>query len=166
MKTFVSSFVKAKNQLEGTDAWAHLVEIVVNANTTARFTSHAETVTWNSNVYQPVPLSIGEEEQVAGNQLPSLQVSVANFQGMAYRFAKDNDLALQDVTIRLVNTTLTASGADDSIRMQILGSVFAGEVAVFHLGFNHNYDSQGPRRTYNRTSFPTIPFNLRQWAII
>ena len=109
---------------------------------------------------------IGEEEMTADGQLPRLNVTVGNYRGLAYKFAKDNDLSLQNVTIRLINTTLTASGNDDRVTMQILGSIFAGQVAVFNLGWNINYDASGPRRTYDRTAFPQIPFNLRNWVII
>ena len=152
--------------MEGRAAWAHLLELVVNANTTAYFTSHPETLAYNSQVYAPVPLEIGEEEQSADGQLPRLNVTVSNFGGHAYRFAKDNDLSLNNVTIRLVNTTLTASGNEDTVKMQVLGSTFAAEVGTFVLGLNFNYDAMGPRGIYDRTSFPTIPWNLRQWALI
>lgn len=156
----------AKNQLEGANIWAHLVEIYVNANTTAYLTSHPETLTWNGVTYMPIPLAIGEEESNTSGELPQLRVSVSNFGGMAYKFAKDNDLSLQNTTLRFINTTLTASGNADSITMQILGSMFVGEVAVFNLGWNFNYDALGPNRTYDRTSYPTIPYNLKQFAII
>ena len=106
------------------------------------------------------------QESTAGGELPRLDVAVWNFQGMVFKFAKDNDLSLNDVTIRTVNTLLTTSGAEDSIKLQILGSVFSDEIGLFNLGYNFNYDVEGPRRTWNRKDFPSIPFNFRQFAII
>lgn len=109
---------------------------------------------------------IGAVEQQATGQLPSMTVDVWNFQGMAFQFAKDNDLSLNDVVVRLVNLSLTTSGAEDSIRLQILGSAFTDEVGRFTLGHDFNYDAEGPRRTYNRRDFRSIPFNFRQFAIL
>ena len=166
MKVFTSSFIAAKNQLEGDNVWAHLVELTVNVNTTARFTSCPETLTWNGNTYMPVPLFIGDEQMSGDGELPRLQMTVANFAGLTYKFAKDNDLSLQNTTIRFINTTLTASGNADSITMQILGSIFTGEIAVINLGWNFNYDAMGPRRIYDRTSYPTIPYNLKAFGVI
>lgn len=146
--------------------WCHLVEIEVNASSTAYFTTHPETVTYIARTYTPVPMHIGEIEMSDAEELPQTSVDVVNLQGMAFRFAKDNDLALNDVTIRLLNTTLTNSGADDSVKMQILGSIFTNEVGRFILGRNFSYDGMGPRRVYNRVNFPSIPYNFRRFAII
>jgi len=84
----------------------------------------------------------------------------------AFKFAKDHDLSLNDVTIRVVNLSLTPSGAEDSIKLQILGSAFTDEVGRFTLGHDFNYDAEGPRRTYNRRDFPSIPFNFRQYGLV
>ena len=111
-------------------------------------------------------MMIGEEEQTADGQLPRMNVDVWNFQGQAFRFAKDNDLSLNDVTIRQVNVSLTTSGAEASIRLQILGSAFAQDVGRFTLGSAINYDAEGPRRTFNRRDFPGIPYNFRQYGIV
>lgn len=165
MRTLTASYIVLKNRLEQADPWTHLVEVTVNVNSTAFFTSHPETLTWNSQVYAPVPLVIGPEEQTSDGEMPRLSVHVANFQGMAFRFAKDNDLSLNDVVIRRINTTLTSSGDQDFQRYQILGSVFANEVAEFLLGTQMNYDSTGPRRTWNRREHPSIPVNLRKFGL-
>lgn len=114
----------------------------------------------------PIPMVIGEYEHASQGELPQVTIDVANYQGMAFRFAKDNDLTLNDVTIRFVNVSLTNSGAEDFLKMQVLGSIFTGEIGRFTLGYNFNYDAEGPRRTWNRNQFPSIPFNMRQFAII
>ena len=161
-----SSFLQLKNSLEGRNVWCHLIEIEVNASSTAYFTTAPDTVTYMARNYSPVPMHIGEIEITDAEELPQLSVDVVNFQGMAFRFAKDNDLSLNDVTIRLLNTTLTNSGADDAVRMQILGSVFTNEVGRFILGRNFSYEGMGPRRQYNRVDFPSIPYNMKRFAVI
>ena len=104
-------------------------------------------------------------EQTATGELPQMTVDVSNFKGQALRFAKDNDLALNNVTVRLINTTLTTSGQEDLVRLQILAAVFQNESARFILGYNFNYDAEGPRLTYNRRDFPAIPFNPSKFFI-
>lgn len=111
-------------------------------------------------------MAIGEEEQSADGSLPRVFVDVSNHAGMAFRFAKDNDLSLQDVTIRMVNVAFPNSGDDARITMQILGAVFMDDVARFNLGFRFNFDAGGPRRTISRIEFPSIPQDFRQFVII
>ena len=155
-----------KNSIERDRPWAHLVELVVNANTTAYLTSHPETVTYNGQTYAPFPMFIGAEEQTADGQLPRMSVDVWNLRGETFRFAKDNDLSLNDCTIRLVNLTLTSSGQDDRVRLQVLGAAFVDEVGRFTLGYRFNYESEGPSMIYDRRTFPSIPFNFRSFALI
>ena len=112
-----------------------------------------------------MPFLVGQSEQTADGQLPSLSVDVSNFQGMALRFAKDNDLSLNDVTIRLVNPVLTSSGQEDFVKMQIQSVVFTEEIARFNLGFNFSWDAEGPRRSYNRKEFPNIPYNASKFLV-
>jgi hypothetical protein len=164
MKTFSSSYIGLKNRLEGNNVWAFLVELTVNANTTAFFTTHPETITHNNSVYMPIPMVVGGFEQASDGELPQTSIDVTNFRGLAYRFAKDNDLTLHPVTIKLVNTTLTNSGDWEAVNLQILGTIFSGEIARFTLGWNFNYDAMGPRGVWNRRDFPSIPFNWRRFA--
>lgn len=142
-----------------------MIDLVVNPSTTARFTSHPETITFNGFVYQPVPLAVGVEDQTTDGQLPQMTVDVSNFGGMALKFARDNDLALNDVTIRRINISLTGSGQADLIKLQILSAIFADEAARFNLGFNFNYDAEGPRLTYNRRDYPSIPFRADKFLV-
>lgn len=109
---------------------------------------------------------IGPIETQATGQLPTMTVDVWNFQGMAFQFAKDNDLSLNDVTIRVVNLSLVSSGAEDNIKLQILGSAFTEEVGRFTLGHDFNYDAEGPCRIFNRRDFPSIPLSFRSYAIL
>lgn len=163
MRQFSTAWIEEKNRLEGRRAYAHLVEIEVNANTTAYFTSHPETLTWNSRVYAPAPIRIGDEELAADGALPRMNVRVGNTAGLAFKFAKDNDLALNDVWIRTINTNLPNSGDDARIKMQILGSGFTEEIAQFSLGLGFTYDAEGPLRVYNRVDHPCIPVNFRNY---
>ena len=164
MKTFTTSFIFSKNQLEG-QVWCDLVELVVNVNTTAYFTSFPETLTYDGRTYMPVPMIVTVPEQTADGDLPQMTIDVSNFKGLAFKFAKYNDLSLNNVTVRLINTSLTNSGQEDMIQLQILGATFANEVGRFVLGHNFNYDGEGPRLTYNRRDFPAIPYNPSKFFI-
>ena len=98
-------------------------------------------------------------------QMPTVQVTVSNYAGIAYRFLKENDLTLQQVTIRTIHTT-SSSGDESKSRFWIRGVTFAQDVAAFELGFPFSLESEGPRRIYNRRDFPGIPFNLRAYSFI
>src|SRR3990167_3636950 len=120
----------------------HLVEIEINASSTAFFTSHPDTLTWNNQFYAPVPMRIGEEEIASDMSLPRLYVDVSNYAGQAYQFAKDNDLSLNDVTIRLVNLSLTSSGEDARVKLQIIGSAFNNDAGRFSRSEEHTSELQ------------------------
>jgi len=147
-------------------AWAHLVEIVINPSTTAFFTTFPETLTFSGNIWAPVPMTIGAEEQNSTGSLPKLIINVSNFAGQAFRFAKENDLSTNEVIVRLVNTQLLEPGEDARVRMRILGFTFAQEAARFDLGLPFDFNSEGPNRTYNRRDFPSIPFKFDNYALI
>lgn len=166
MRQLSTAFIEAKNKLEGGNPWAQLVELSINANTTAYFTSHPETLTWNSNVYMPIPMRISAEEQRADGSLPRIQIDVANPVGAVFTFVRRNDIVLRDVIIRLINTQLTNSGDDTRIKMQVLGTAFVDEQASFTLGHNFNFDAEGPLRVYNRRDHPMMPINFRSYAIL
>lgn len=166
MRQFSTAFIAEKNKLEGAGVWTHLAEIQFNANTTVFFASHPETVTWNSNVYMPVPMRISAEEQSADGSLPQVTVDVSNPAGAIYTAAKNNDLTLKTTTLRLVNLNLPSSGDDARVTMKIIGTVFAEEVARFVLGFGFNFEVEGPKRTYNRRDHPSIPIAFRNYAVI
>jgi hypothetical protein len=164
MKTYSTSFIALKNSLEG-QVWCDLIDLQINPNTTAFFTSHPDTIDFNGQTYMPIPMRVDVPEVNASGELPQMTVDVSNFKGMALRFARDNDLALNNTTVRLVNVQLTTSGAEDFVQLQILAAIFANETARFVLGYNFNYDVEGPRATWNRRDYPAIPFNPSKFFI-
>ena len=166
MRIFSTEFIAEKNKLDGDGTWTHLVELSVNVNTTAYMVTATHTVTWNSQIYVPVPMRISAEEQSSDGSLPQVIVDVANPVGVVYKAAKDNDLTLRQVMIRLVNLNLTNSGDDARIKMKILGTTFADEVGRFSLGFGFNFDAEGPKRIYNRRDHDCVPIQFRNYAIL
>lgn len=165
MRELTTAYTAQKNKLEGTN-WFHVVELEVNANTTAYFTTWPETVTWNGKVYAPVPMRISSDEMNSDGQLPGLSIDIANVGGQAFKFARDNDLSFNNVTVRRIEGSLTTSGNDIRTTLQILGATFVSDVGRISLGPGYNYDAEGPLRTWNRRDFPSIPMNFRQYAIL
>lgn len=166
MRELTTAYIAEKNRLETRGSWCILVELEVNPSSTAYFTSHTDTFTWNSRVYRPIPMQIGPEAISADASLPSLNLDCSNVGGEAFRFAKDNDLALNDCMLRTVNTTLTTSGMDARCKLQVAGMVFNEEVARFNLSLPINTEIAGPKRIYDRSTFKSIPYGFRQYAII
>jgi hypothetical protein len=164
MRTFTTSFIAQKNAGEGRTAWCQLVDISL-PNSTARFTSFPETITYAGNVYMPVPMRIGEEEQATDGSLPQLSVIVANVAGLAYKFANENDMSGRRVTLRLVNTAVS-TGDDSRAVLYVRGCTFTDEVGSFELGLPFDFEAEGPRRTYNRRDFPGIPFSHRAYGLV
>jgi hypothetical protein len=166
MREFTDAFITEKNKLETYGAWGVLLELEVNANSTAYFTTYADTFTWNSRVYRPVVLKIGTEQVASDGSLPNLNVDCANIGGEAFRFAKDNDLSLNDVVLRLVSTTQTTSGSDARIKLQVTGMAFNDEVAHFNLSLPINTEVFGPKRVFDRSTFKSIPYGFKNYALI
>lgn len=158
--------IAAKNAAEQGEPWAVLVELEVNTNSTSFMTTHPETVTWNSQIYNPVPIRIGMEEITADGSLPRMTLDVANRGGEAFRFAKDNDLSLNEVTLRLVNLANVSSGSDARAKLQIKGALFADEVARFNLELPVNTETEGPKRIFDRATFKCIPFSFKNYSVI
>lgn len=166
MRAFSTEFIQEKNRLEGGNAWAHLVEVTLNANTTAYFVSATETATWNGRAYLPIPMRLSPEEIGVDGSLPQMTIDMSNAMGAVYRAAKENDLSLKTVIVRFVNLGLPNSGDDARLKMKILGAAFTDEVAKFQLGFGFNFDAEGPKRVYNRKEHNCVPIQFRNYAII
>lgn len=165
MREFTTAFIAAKNALEQGAPWAALIELTINANTTAYFTSHPETLTWNNQIYAPVPMQIGTEDLKSDGSLPSYVVDVSNYKGQTFKFAKDNDLSMNDCWIRLINTAIVTSGSDARMRLQIEGMAFNSEAARFNLGLPITTEVFGPKRTYDRYLFK-LPTGFKNYALI
>jgi phage-related protein len=164
LRTFTTSFIAQKNSLDGRLCWLHLIDLSL-VSSTARFTSHPETISYAGNTYAPLPLVLSAEEQASDGSLPRQIFTTANFGGLAYQFANDVDLTGKSVTLRLINTE---SGSGDEVKMVyvVQSAIFGDEFAQFQLGYSFDFDAEGPRRTYNRRDFPGIPFNHKAYAII
>ncbi len=164
MRSLTTSLIAAKNVADGRTAWGHLVDISLPTST-ARFTSFVETIAYAGNTYEPIPMQVSEEEQVADGTLPQMAVTVANFAGKAYAFATEHDLTGRNVTIRVINTE-SSSGDETKVTLQIKGAVFGDDFGTFELGFPYSLEADGPRRTYSRREFPGIPFQHTNYFIV
>lgn len=143
-----------------------MIELEINVSSTFYATTHAETLTWNSQTYRPIPGEIGEEAQNATGEIPRMFLDVTNMGGEAFRFAKDNDLSLNNVILRLINTSITTSGSDARSKWKIMGVGFNDEVARFNLSLGINPDAEGPARTYDRTTYPSIPIGFASYYVV
>ena len=166
IREFTSLFLAEKNKLETLGEWGVLVDLEVNASSTAYMTTLADTFTWAGRVYRPIPMQIGTEQIASDGSLPSMTVDCSNLAGEAFKFAKDNDLSLKDVILRSINTTLTSSGMDARLKLQVVGMTFNEEVARFNLALPINTDISGPKRVYDRSTFKSIPFGFKNYALI
>lgn len=166
MIEFTTDFIVEKNKLESEGKWVHLVEVVINANTTGYFTSYTDTLTYSGTTYAVLPMRISEEEQTTDGSLPSINVDISNLGGTVFDAIKNNDMILNNVTLRLINTNYLTGGDESQINMQILGAAFSEEAARFNLGFGFNVSAEGPIGTYNRRDHPSIPFSFRNFAIL
>ncbi len=164
MQAFSSQMVALKNAQETAGQWVQLVEVSIPSSTVC-LTSFTDTITYAGRTYSPVPLAIGNERVSADGQLPQTNVSISNFGGFAYQFVSQTDLTQREVTLRLINT-LSSSGDEAKARLWIRGATFAVDVATFELGLPLDFESQGPRRTYNRRDFKGIPINLRAYSFV
>ena len=169
MIEFTSEFVKKKNALSAGQQWLHLLEVQLDATSTAYLVSHPETVTYNGKTYAPYFFNVGEDKSTSNGSLPIVNVDVSNFGGLALKIARDHDLTLNDVTIRLVEQSMLSNvDTSDSykINLKVISAGFTAEAARFVLGFGFTFNAVGPNGSYNRRDFPSIPYNFSKFGII
>ena len=169
MIEFTTDFIKKTNALTAGQRWIHLLEVKLDANSTAYIGSIPDTVAYNGKTYIPGSFLVGREKTTSDGSLPSLSVDVSNFGGLALKIARDYDLTLNDVTIRLVEHTMLSNvDTTDSYRivLKVISAAFTAEAARFSLGFGFNFNAVGPNGSYNRRDFVSIPYNFKQFGII
>jgi hypothetical protein len=88
LRELTTAYIAEKNRLETRGSWCILVELEVNPSSTAYFTSHTDTFTWNSQVYRPIPMQIGPETISADGSLPSLNLDCSNVGAEAFKICQ------------------------------------------------------------------------------
>lgn len=152
MRAIDSDLVGEKNKLHQPSPWIWLLEVSVSDTESARIANYQQNVTWNGDTYYSFPFSIGEIQQSAEGQLPTLNISVANVSREVQEILDANDgLARQKVWLRLVHADHLAN-ADAVLedRFTILQATANVNAVTFQLGRVDLFDLEVPRRRYSR----------------
>lgn len=168
-KTLSSALTLAKNKLVQNNPWAYLVQIQYRTALTPTWgyfslTNYSTTITFNSKIFYPVPLSIGNVDENSKGEINRVQIGVSNMEPLLTQKLKEYwlnvDSPLWQISLWVVDTSQPAETASAnkefftvmSVSSNLLSSVF--ECLWVGLGFQR----QLPGRRYTRTGgFARIP---------
>lgn len=78
MRTLSSAIQQDMHKLSQRGNWRRLYKIVEDSSTTRFLTDHVATITYNSDDYDPYPITIGERSETSRPEFSPFEISVAN----------------------------------------------------------------------------------------
>lgn len=135
------------------------------------FVSHEESIIYQGNTYQPLPMFWGETSVSQAMNLPTVDVAVPNIDGQVADYLQHVDLSGRDVTLLLLHSHLLGDSAVHQLKFQVLIATLENiggddEMAHFMLGINTGLDDFLPRHVITRTEFPGVPDDVRRASVL
>ncbi len=167
MKTFPEAFITKVNALYDGGKIILLAEIDLDSATTKYYCNHEEAVTFNSQVYEPLPVSFEQYSTNTRGELPSVKVIMSNIGNEALEVLETYDVLEKSVILRVINLdVLDDALAQDSTELMIIAASTSNSgVASFILGLPIATDEQVPRERFNTQVFPGIPKETNTFGI-
>lgn len=167
MKTFPQAFIEKINALYDGGILILLAEIELNSAITRYYCNHEEAVTFNSIVYEPLPMEFEEFSTNSKGELPSVRVSISNIGNEALEILETYNILEKTIILRIVNLdVLTDVTAQDSTELMVIAvSTSDNGVATFILGLPIATDEEIPRERFNSKDFPGIPSDTNTFGI-
>jgi len=100
-----SLFVTEKNKLHSTTGWLFLLELVIDDSNSIRIVDDTAQFTWNSKLYYPVALQIGQNRASSDGSIESLDVAVSNISREVMDLVENLTLIDTKAWVRLVHRT-------------------------------------------------------------
>jgi hypothetical protein len=167
VKIFSDEWVARLNAQHGGGVFFKAAIVTVDDLTTNYYADVHDPVTFNSNLYLPLPMAWEGNEQTAQMSLPSIRVTVPNISGAVGAYLETTSLLGRDVTLQLLHQDLLSVVTDvDTVQLQVMMVEWGEQAAVFTLGLNLALTEQLPRGVVTRAEFPATPDTLRRASIL
>lgn len=151
MKTLSSTLSKQKNKLHTDKAWAHLFIVQITSTEALYLTNHSEQIAYDSHLYKPFPVSVGDIVEDSKGNLSSIPLTVSNINRMMMAYMETEDALLgNEVKIYLVNKVDT-SVVINLGTYEILEASADQNVASFILGHYNFFILNFPRNRFIRS---------------
>ena len=167
MKTFPQAFIEKINALYDGGKLILLAEIDLDSANTRYYCNHEEAITFNSQVYDPLPMRFEESSTNSKGELPSVRVIISNIGNEALEVLETYDVLEKTTILRIINLdVLDDSTAQDSTELMIIAvSTSNNGIATFILGLPIATDEEIPRERFNSQDFPGIPQETNTFGI-
>lgn len=143
--------VGAKNLLTNENAWLMLFEIAVSDLEVFRVTNNEESVTFDSKVYSPFPISMESMEEGGQGDLPYINVTVSNVgQVLTGYLEQTNGLLDKAVTMKLINKDVTDPTASITINLVIRETTVSETTVSFRLSHHPFFEIDMPHQRFYR----------------
>lgn len=164
---FSDEWIARLNATSGGGVFAKAVILVVSPSETLYFADTQESIDFNGETYQPMPMTweaVGQNSQLA---LPSIRVTVPNVTGVIGSYLEVTNLLGADVTLQLLHLELLGTVTDvDTVRLQLMLYEWNELAATFTLGLNLGLTESLPRHVMTRAEYGGIPDSFRRASIL
>jgi phage-related protein len=160
MRNLSEALTRARNEAEQANDWVFLLEIdvtkseLVNDIETLRFARSTESVTHDSQEYQPFPFAIGEQDESLSGELHTLEIGIIDLSGAVREYVRKYDL--DGSPTRLILVRRDDGGGDawtEVLREDFEVHGYSGtfEAITLSLATRNWLQHQAPSRRLNRS---------------
>jgi phage-related protein len=161
----ISSVSKAeKNKLHIDSVFLILLDIIpaVDGAETIRICYNNEDETWNGNLYQAFPFTIGETSEDSTGSEPNIDLKVSNVsQALVSIVESYNGGNGSTVILRVVNTKVMGTTPELEERYSVISCAVDQDYVTFTLGSGYSLKTRRPLYRYMKNNCPFIYKGLR-----
>lgn len=134
-KTLPANVILEKNKVASQNPWLLLVDIDLNG-TVARIVNNNESVTFQGEVYTPLPFTIGVVQQGTDGKVPSVELQISNINKAILSYVEQyTGLVEATVVLYVVNAGyLTEDYSEMTMHFSIMKTSVSAEWISFTLG--------------------------------
>lgn len=167
LKDFSPTFIQALNAQSAGGIFCAAVALTLAPGTTFYYADVQAPVTFEGQVYEPLPLRFDNMGQTSQMEIAGWTVTVSNIDGQVGAYLEDHELAGLPVTIHILHLDVLGQATEsDTSRMRIIIAEWGREHAIFHCGYDLALSEVLPRTLYNASEEPGVPEGLMRASIL
>ena len=151
-----------KNKLHTDSSFIILLDIIPDTSTVIRICYNTEDITWNNNLYQAFPFSIGETNEDSTGSEPSIDLKVSNVSqaltSIIEQYSGGNGMT---VILRVVNTAAMTSTPELQEQYTVNKCTVQEDYITFNLGSGYSLKTRRPLYRYMKNNCPFTYKGLR-----